>query len=113
MHTPEERIEIGRKALDELRGMFKAWLKSDFNWALEVVATGGTTGESGEWDFLLSDWREKFQDWMGPYLLRLRDTEYATEKEIEAFGDEAFGNMKIMLEAIYAITGGTNNGREV
>jgi hypothetical protein len=113
MHTEEEKLEIGCKELDMLRGMFRAWLKSDFNWAVEIVTTKGTTGEDDEWDFLLDDWREKFTDWLGPYLLRIRDTKYATEKEIGAFGAEMFGNMKIMLEAIYALTGDVNNEQSV
>ncbi len=113
MHTEEERIEIGRKALNELRGMFRAWLKSDFVWAVEVVTAKGTTGEDDEWDFLLDDWREKFTDWLGPYLLRLRETEYATEKEIGAFGEEMLGNMKIMLEAIYALSEDTKDEKPI
>lgn len=113
MHTPEEKIEIGRKALDEFRGMFKAWLKSDFHWAVGIVARKGATGEDGEWDFLFDDWREKFTNWLGPYLIRLRETGYATEEELGAFGEEMFGNMKIMLEAIYALSEDTKDEKPI
>ena len=52
--SPEEKLEMGRKSLDELRDMFKAWLKSDFRWATETPVTEKVTGKDDEWDFLFS-----------------------------------------------------------
>ena len=112
-HTKEERIELGRKSLDELRGMFKAWLKSDFKWAIGIVTTERTTGEDDECDFLWSEWTDKFTNWMSPYITRLRVTKYITDDDLRDFGEEMYDNMKIMLEAIYALTGDVNNEQDV
>lgn len=111
--TDEEMKKLGHKALDELRCMFKAWLKSDFDWAVGKIAGGGCTGEEGEWDFLLSEWRDKFENWMSPYVFRLYRTKYITEDDLRAFGAEAYGNMILMLEAIYALGGGVSNEQDL
>ena len=111
--TDEEMKELGRKTLDELRGMFKAWLKSDFKWAVGKVVDGECTGEEDEWDFLLFEWRDKLENWMSPYVFRLYRTKYITEDDLRAFGAEMYGNMMLMLEAIYALGGDVNNGQDL
>jgi len=109
MKTEEERLEMGHKALDELSGMFRAWLKSDFNWALEIVEKEGATGEKDEWKFLWSEWTDKLENWMLPWVIRLRETKYITPDDTEKFVSERYNNMKVMLEAIYALSGDTQN----
>jgi hypothetical protein len=109
MHEEEGKLEKGRKALDELRGMFKAWLKSDFNWAVGIVIKDGATGEEDEWDFLLKEWTDKLENWMSPYIFRLKATGYITENDIRAFAEEAYGNMLIMLATIRVLGEDINN----
>ncbi len=113
MHTKEERIEMGRKALDELRGMFKAWLASDFNWALEKAVAGEVSGKEGEWDFLWEEWLEKLSDWMSPYVSRLREAEYINDEDLNTFGEEMANNMRVMLETIYVLSEGLKNEQDV
>ncbi len=62
-----------------------------------------------EWDFLWSEWTDKFTNWMSPYITRLWKTGYVTDDDLRAFGEEMQGNMKIMLKAIYTLTGDANN----
>ncbi len=105
--------EMGRKELDVLRGMFRVWLESDFRWALEIVIAGEATGENDEWDFLWEEWVEKFENWMVPYVLRLRDTEHTTTKDLNGFGTEMYNNMKLMLSAIYALSEEAKNEQAI
>lgn len=103
-HTEEEeKLEMGRKELDILKGMFKSWLKSDFTWAVNVVIEDGVSGEEGEWDFMFAEWRDKLENWMSPYVFRLYKTGYITQKDLEAFGSEAYSAMSTMLSAVYAL----------
>jgi hypothetical protein len=113
MHTEEEKIELGYKELDILRRMFKAWLKSDFNWALGIITSEGTSGEEDEWDFLWRDWVEKLDTWLLPYAIRLRETEYVTEGILKDFVEELYDDMKVMLLAIKALTEGAKNEQDI
>ena len=110
--TDEEIKKLGESALNELRMMFKAWLKSDFKWAIGKIICGEGTGEEGEWDFLFSEWRDKLENWMSPYVFRLYRTNYITKDDLKAFGTEMYDNMDRMLEAIYTLRGDVDNGKE-
>ena len=108
----KEQKDMGAVALDELRVMFKAWLRRDFIWVTELMAKGDITGEEDEWDFLWSEWVGKFEDWMFPWVGRLRDTKFITAEEAVKFGEEAYNNMRGMLNAIYVLSGGVNNEQD-
>lgn len=92
-----------KKEMETLSEMWGRWLKSDYTWAVELIIKTGKNAEEGEWDFLRGDWIEKFNDWMLPYVTRMGDIGYLTDKEIGAFVEKAFALMNITLELIYKL----------
>lgn len=96
--TSEEKRELGQDELVTLRAMWARWLQRDILWASEVITQGKELG--GDWDFLIDEWKEKFHEWLYPYLKRLYETEYLTEQEIGEFGTWAYGLMPTALDAI-------------
>lgn len=98
---------LGREELGTLRMMFRRWVKSDFDWAVNIIKEKGSSGEKDEWDFLRREWIDKLENWMGPWVRRLLKTEYITEEEVREFGEEAMHAINTALEALYAL-GGNN-----
>lgn len=91
---------MGLEEIEVMRGMFKNWLKSDFDWAIGVVLYQGNTGEEDEWDFLLDDWQEKFWDWMYPYVKRLKHVGYISQDQVGNFTSWAYAEMDLMIQVV-------------
>lgn len=107
MPDDNDKLKSGKKELEILMLMFERWVKSDFDWALEIINTQGCTGEEGEWDFLRRDWVDKLENWMSPFLFRLYRTGYITEDDLRKFGADAYDFISLMLTALYVLSGGT------
>jgi len=105
----EEDLKLGREELETLAMMFKRWVKADFNWAVEVLEKQGSTREEDEWDFLRREWIDKLENWIGPRVRRLFQTEYITESDVRDFGNEAAIVIRIALSALYALGGNNKN----
>jgi hypothetical protein len=105
----EDKLKQGRDELHTLMIMFKRWVKSDFDWAVDIINKQGSTGEEKEWDFLRREWIDKLESWIGPFISRLLATKYVTENDVRKFGEEAAHTMKIMLKALYALGGSSVN----
>lgn len=106
MNEQERKLKQGKKELGTLQMMFSRWLKSDVDWAIGIIATKGATGEDDEWDFLRREWIDKLENWVGPFVRRLWDTEYITEKQVRNFGVNAAHTIQIMLHALYKLSRG-------
>ena len=104
MKENEEKLKKGKKELDTLMMMFKRWVKSDVDWAAGIIATQGTTGEEDEWDFMRREWIDKLESWVGPFVRRLRETEYITDRQVEQFGGEAARTIALFLNALYKLS---------
>ncbi len=99
--TPEEKMALGKDELETLRMMWHRWLKSDIDWAAEIITEQGGVQSDEEFMFLKGDWIEKWETWMYPYIERLWKTEHITEKEAWEFNDWAYDLMQIALDAIH------------
>ena len=92
-----------KKEMETLSIMWARWLKSDFDWALRTIIKEGKPVEEGEWDFLRSDWMEKFEHWMYPLIQRLKETKYITDEEVREFVNKVYALMDTTLELIYKL----------
>lgn len=97
----EEKLKLGDSELEVLRGIFSRWLKSDFDWAVDIIIKQGRTGAEDEWDFMRIDWIGKYEEWLYPYLMRLYQTEYITGEQRREFNDWAYDQIALMLDALY------------
>jgi hypothetical protein len=103
MHTPEESEQYGQEELETLRHIFERWIKSDVTWAVEYMHTHDILNDGTEWDYLRGEWNEKLNEWINPYVLRLRQTEYITDDDTKAFVEWAYNLMEIMLQVLYKL----------
>ena len=101
--TPDDKLELGESELEVLKNIFSRWLKSDFDWAVGILINEGSSGEEDEWDFLRTDWVDKYETWLYPYIMRLRDTEHITKEQTRFFNNWAYDQMALMLEALYSL----------
>jgi len=99
----EDKRKMGQQTLDTLREMFGRWIKSDVIWALDIINRGEATGEEDEWDFLRHDWICKLEEWIAPYMIRLKHTEYITKEDCDNFGEWAATTIEVALAALYAL----------
>lgn len=99
--TPEEKRALGLGELGTLRQIWNRWLRSDCNWAAEIIVKQGGVQSEDEFDFLLSDWKEKFETWLYPYVERLWKTDHLTKEEAYEFSDWAYTRMDVALKALY------------
>lgn len=101
--TPEDKVALGEQEMETLRMMWQRWLKSDCDWAARIIVEQGGIKEETEFDFMLLDWKEKFETWMYPYVERLWKTEHITKEEAYDFNEWAYHMMTLALQALYAL----------
>jgi hypothetical protein len=93
----------GEQEMVTLRQIWQRWLKSDCDWAAKIIVEQGGVKEEDEFDFLLEDWREKFETWLYPYVERLWKTEHITPEEACEFAGWASWMMGLALTALHTL----------
>jgi hypothetical protein len=100
--------ELGLDELATLKEMWKRWLQRDIIWATDVVFKQNGQSHDGEWDYLLGEWKENFDEWMYPYVRRMYETECITVEDAGEFVAFAYTLMNTALDAIRMLEVPTN-----
>lgn len=101
--TPEIRERERVKSLAELKKlalMVENW-KASYLRQVDEYWKPGETGE--EWEFVCKELIVEVEDVMYPYVQRMKDCEYITPKETNAFMNEAYEKAMTLKEEIIAL----------